>query len=93
MENIIDNKYKIIEKIGAGGTSVVYKARNIQDDTVVAIKVLRDELTENVRQVERFTRESRTLSDLSHPNIVNILDVGKMQDGKDYIVMQYIKTT
>ncbi len=90
MECIIDNKYKILDKIGAGGTSVVYKAQNIQDESIVAIKVLRDELIENIRQVERFTRESRTLNELSHPNIVNILDVGKMQDGKDYIVMQYI---
>lgn len=90
MERIIDNKYEIIERIGAGGTSVVYKAVRLEDHALVAIKVLREELSENAQQVERFLRESKTLNNLSHPNIVNILDMGQMQNGKDYIVMEYI---
>ena len=54
MEQVINNKYKIIEKIGAGGTSVVYKAGKIRDGKLVAIKVLRDELSDNAQQIERF---------------------------------------
>ena len=90
MEQVINNKYKIIEKIGAGGTSVVYKAERLEDGKLVAIKVLRDELSDNAQQIERFLRESRTLHNLSHENIVNILDVGQMEDGKDYIAMEYV---
>lgn len=90
MEQIINNKYEILEQIGSGGTSVVYKARCMDDDCLVAIKVLKDEFGDNEKQIERFLRESLALSNLSHLNIVNILDVGKMQNGKDFIAMEYV---
>lgn len=90
MEQIINEKYQIIEKIGSGGTSVVYKAVRLSDGFPVAIKVLRDELSDNAQQAERFIRESRTLHNLSHRNIVNILDVGRLEDGRDYIAMEYV---
>lgn len=89
MQKIIDGKYEIIAKIGSGGTSNVFKARRISDGRLLALKVLRDEFSDNEEQVERFLRESHALSHLSHENIVNIADVGKTGSSY-YIAMEYI---
>ena len=90
MENTINDKYEIICKLGAGGTSIVYKARDLNTGKLVAVKVLREEFVDNAEQITRFMRESHTLSNLSHPNIVNILDVGQMADGRYYIATDYV---
>lgn len=90
MENTINDKYEIICKLGAGGTSIVYKARDLNTGKLVAVKVLREEFVDNAEQITRFMRESHTLSNLSHPNIVNILDVGQMADGRYYIATDYL---
>ena len=90
MENTINGRYEIICKLGAGGTSIVYKARDLSTNKLVAVKVLREEFVDNPEQIDRFMRESHTLSNLSHPNIVNILDVGQMADGRYYIATDYV---
>lgn len=90
MENTINGRYEIICKLGAGGTSIVYKAQDMRTGKLVAVKVLREEFVDNAEQIERFMRESHTLSNLSHPNIVNILDVGQMPDGRYYIATDYV---
>ena len=69
VNEIIDGKYEIISKIGSGGTSIVYKAKRLADNRVVAIKAIRDEL-ENIRELERhFRLEAEALNKMSHRNI------------------------
>ena len=90
MENVIDNKYRLEQKIGSGGTSVVYRAVRFEDEKVVAVKLLKEEYCDNEEQIQRFLRESNALAHLSHENIVNILDVGQTKQGIYYIVMEYV---
>jgi len=87
---ILGNRYEIIEKIGKGGMSVVYKAKCNVLNRFVAIKVLRDELTSDPEFVDKFKQESLSAASLTHANIVNIYDTG-IEDGIYYIVMEYIK--
>lgn len=86
---LLGNRYKIIELIGEGGMALVYKAECTLLQRVVAIKVLRAQYSSDREFVERFRREAQAAGSLSHPNIVNIFDVG--QEGEiHYIVMEYI---
>ncbi|HOK62480.1 MAG TPA: Stk1 family PASTA domain-containing Ser/Thr kinase [Soehngenia sp.] len=90
---MLGNRYEILEQIGIGGMSVVYKARCHLLDRYVAIKVLKEDLTNDEEFIKKFRKESQAAASLSHPNIVNIYDVGYDKiDGKDihYIVMEYI---
>ncbi|HOW22216.1 MAG TPA: Stk1 family PASTA domain-containing Ser/Thr kinase [Sedimentibacter sp.] len=87
---IIGNRYEIIEKIGGGGMSNVYKAKCNVLNRYVAIKILRDELTQDSEFVEKFKQESLSAASLTHPNIVNIYDTG-IEDDIYYIVMEYVK--
>ncbi|MCF6466427.1 Stk1 family PASTA domain-containing Ser/Thr kinase [Clostridium sp. Cult2] len=91
---VLGNRYEIIEKIGGGGMAFVYKARCRLLNRYVAIKILRDEFINDEEFIKKFRRESQAAASLSHPNIVNIYDVGvDKKDGHDiqYIVMEYIK--
>ena len=86
---ILSNRYEIIEKIGAGGMSIVYKAKCNKLHRYVAIKVLREEFASDEAFVSRFRVEAQSAASLSHPNIVSIYDVG-YEDHIHYIVMEYI---
>lgn len=91
---ILGGRYEIIEQIGGGGMALVYKAKCQLLDRFVAIKVLKDEFVNDEEFVRKFRRESQAAASLSHPNIVNIYDVGVETDGNNqiyYIVMEYIK--
>ncbi len=85
----INDRYEIIRSIGEGGMANVYLAHDIILDRAVAIKVLRGDLSNDDKFVRRFQREALSASSLSHPNIVEVYDVGE-DDGKYYIVMEYI---
>ena len=87
---ILANRYEIIEKIGGGGMSNVYKAKCNVLNRFVAIKILRDELTQDSDFVANFKQESLSAASLTHPNIVNIYDTG-FEDETYYIVMEYVK--
>ena len=87
---IIGNRYEIIEKIGAGGMSIVYKAKCTKLQRFVTVKVLREEFVADEEFVSRFKIEAQSAASLSHSNIVNVYDVGK-EDDTYYIVMEYIK--
>lgn len=87
---VLGNRYEIIEKIGGGGMSVVYKAKCRVLNRYVAIKILRNELIADQNFVEKFKQESLSAASLNHPNIVNIYDTG-IEDNIYYIVMEYIK--
>jgi serine/threonine protein kinase/tetratricopeptide (TPR) repeat protein len=82
--------YEVIAPIGAGGMGEVYRATDTRLDRSVAIKVLPSETTNDPHARERFEREARALSRLSHPHICGIFDVGH-QDGIDFLVMEYLE--
>ena len=86
----IADRYEVISKIGAGGMSDVYKAKDHVLGRFVAIKVLKPEFSEDVGFVSKFHTEAQSAAGLEHPNIVNIYDVGS-EDGLHYIVMEYIE--
>ncbi|MDD6736112.1 MAG: Stk1 family PASTA domain-containing Ser/Thr kinase [Clostridiales bacterium] len=86
---VIGNRYEILEIIGTGGMATVYKAKCRVLNRYVAIKVLKDSLKYDSDVVKKFNAESRAAARLSHPNIVQIYDVG--ENGEfDYIVMEYV---
>ncbi|MDR0357683.1 MAG: protein kinase, partial [Clostridiales Family XIII bacterium] len=87
---ILAGRYEIHEKIGDGGMAVVYKARDKLLSRMVAIKILRPEFAKDMSFVESFRRESRAAAGMSHPNIVNIYDVGK-EGSIYYIVMELVE--
>jgi serine/threonine-protein kinase len=91
---ILGNRYEIVEKIGSGGMAIVYKAKCHLLDRFVAIKVLKEEFNNDDDFIRKFRRESQAAASLSHPNTLNIYDVGSEDSGNDkihYIVMEYIK--
>lgn len=81
--------YEIVTALGAGGMGEVYRARDTRLNRVVAIKILPAHLSQNADAKERFDREARAISSLSHPNICHLYDVG-LQDGASYLVMEYL---
>ena len=84
------NRYEVRERIGGGGMSVVWKAYDLVLDRNVALKVLRPEMSEDEDFIRRFRREAKAAASLSHPNIVNIYDVGEDQ-GLYFIVMELVE--
>lgn len=82
--------YEIVAPLGAGGMGEVYRARDTRLGREVAIKVLPTHLTENSEAKQRFEREARAVSSLSHVNICPLFDVGS-QNGVDYLVMEYLE--
>ena len=85
----VNNRYEILKTIGEGGMANVYLAHDTILDRDVAIKVLRGDLANDDKFVRRFQREALSASSLSHPNIVEIYDVGE-DDGDYFIVMEYV---
>jgi eukaryotic-like serine/threonine-protein kinase len=86
---VLGNRYEIIEKIGGGGMAMVYRAKCRLLNRYVAVKILRNEYTSDKDLVNKFKRESQAVASLSHPNIVNVYDVGEVDD-LYYIVMEMV---
>lgn len=86
---MLGNRYEIIEKIGEGGMAKVYKAKCHLLNRYVAVKILKSEFVDNKEFIAKFNQESQSAAKLSHPNIVNIYDVGSEND-INYIIMEYI---
>ena len=84
------DRYEIVSKVGAGGMSDVYKAKDHILGRTVAIKVLKQEFSEDRTFVSKFRTEAQSAAGLEHPNVVNIYDVGS-EDGLYYIVMEYVE--
>ena len=82
--------YEVISAAGAGGMGEVYRARDTRLDRTVAIKILPAHLSDNPEAKQRFDREARAISSLTHPNICTLYDVGH-QDGTDYLVMEFLE--
>src|SRR3954447_4927897 len=84
--------YEVIAAIGAGGMGEVYQARDTRLDRSVAIKIVSGDLTANPELRQRFEREARALSSLSHPHICALYDIGQLDaNGSDYLVMEYLE--
>ena len=86
----INDRYEVIKTIGEGGMANVYLAEDTILNRKVAIKVLRGDLSSDEKFIRRFQREALSVSNLSHPNIVEVYDVGE-EDGQHYIVMEHIE--
>ena len=80
----------MIDKLGKGSMGVVFKAKQVSVDRVVAIKILLDPLAQNREFIKRFEREAMIAAKLSHNNVVNAIDAGQI-DGHDFFVMEYVE--
>ena len=85
----LDGRYELLELIGVGGMADIYKAKDITEDRIVAVKILKNEFAGSEDFLRRFRNESKAIALLSHPNIVKIYDVG-FTDKIQFIVMEYI---
>ena len=86
----LGDRYEILEKIGTGGMSDVYKAKDGKLNRFVAVKVLKQEFAENANFVSKFKTEAQAAAGMMHPNIVNVYDVGE-EGGTHYIVMELVE--
>ena len=89
---ILNNRYQLEERLGTGGMAVVYRARDLMLERPVAIKILRENLSDDPDFRERFRQAARAAANLSHPNIVTVHDFG-LDAGRLFIVMEYVPGT
>ena len=87
---VLGDRYEVLEKIGTGGMSDVYRAKCHKLNRFVAVKVLKQEFSENVNFVSKFRTEAQAAAGMMHPNIVNVYDVGE-EHGTHYIVMELVE--
>jgi eukaryotic-like serine/threonine-protein kinase len=85
----LNDRYRLEARIGAGGMSTVYRALDTTLQRRVAVKLMNREVASDSDQLERFRREARAVAQLSHPNIVGVIDAGE-DDGRPYIVFEYV---
>ena len=88
--DVIAGRYELLELIGRGGMSSVWRSHDRLLDRIVAIKVLHEHYTQDGEYVERFRREARAVAQLSHPNIVTVIDRGE-DEGRQFIVFEYVE--
>jgi eukaryotic-like serine/threonine-protein kinase len=88
--DVIAGRYELLELVGTGGMSSVWRSHDRLLDRVVAIKILHEQFTADAEYVERFRREARAVAQLSHPNIVTVIDRGE-DEGRQFIVFEYIE--
>ncbi len=86
----VADRYEVLEKIGTGGMSDVYKAKDHKLNRFVAVKVLKQEFSENKDFLQKFRSEAQSAAGLMHPNIVNVYDVGE-ESGSHFIVMELVE--
>jgi eukaryotic-like serine/threonine-protein kinase len=87
---VLSGRYRLQAKLGSGGMSTVYLARDTTLDRDVAVKVMHREMSEQADQLERFRQEARAVAKLSHPNVVAVIDAGE-DGGHPYIVFEYVE--
>lgn len=86
---VLNGRYRIIDRIGSGGMSVVYRAQDLSLGRTVAVKVLHENLTDDEGFLRRFQREAHAAANLSHPNVVTVHDIGQ-DHNRHYIVMEFV---
>ncbi len=87
---VLSGRYRLEAKLGSGGMSTVYLARDQTLDRPVAVKVMHREMSEQADQLERFRQEARSVAKFSHPNVVSVIDAGE-DGGHPYIVFEYVE--
>ncbi len=87
---VLSGRYRLEAKLGSGGMSTVYLARDETLDRPVAVKVMHREMSEQADQLQRFRQEARAVAKLTHPNVVSVIDAGE-DGGHPYIVFEYVK--
>jgi eukaryotic-like serine/threonine-protein kinase len=87
---VLSGRYRLESKLGSGGMSTVYLARDETLERWVAVKVLHREISDQPDQIERFRREARAVAQVSHPNVVAVIDAGE-DAGRPYIVFEYVE--
>ena len=87
---LLSERYEIIDRVGSGGMADVYKARDQRLNRFVAIKILKPEYSNDAKFVSKFRGEAQSVAGLSHPNVVNVYDVGE-DDDLYYIVMELVR--
>jgi eukaryotic-like serine/threonine-protein kinase len=87
---VIDNRYRVLRKIGEGGMGTIYAGEHIEIRKGVAIKILHPVYSKQQNLVERFRREARAASRIGHPNIIDVTDFGTTEDGCAYFVMEHL---
>jgi serine/threonine-protein kinase len=87
---ILNDRYRLIEQIGAGGMAVIYRGQDLELGRLVSVKILRPSLVDDPEFLIRFRREAQAAAKLSHPNIVTVYDVGQDGPKTHYIVMEYV---
>ncbi len=87
---LLDGKYRLDAYLSQGGMGAVYKATHVMLDKIVVVKLIKPELVTSAEIVRRFQREARAASNLNHPNIVSVYDLGQTDDGTLYIAMEFI---
>jgi serine/threonine protein kinase len=88
--DILDNRYQILERLGAGGMGEVYKATHLHLGATRVIKVIHPHISGNADAAERFIREARTSTKVQHPNVATLFDFSSLPDGSHYMVWEYI---
>src|SRR5919107_300604 len=90
MQQLVDNRYRLVRPLGSGGMADVFLAHDSILDRDVALKVMSTRYASDDEFVERFKREAQSAAALTHPNIVSIFDRGASEDGTYYIAMEYL---
>src|SRR4029077_17628196 len=89
--DMLAGKYRVERVLGAGGMGVVVAARHVELDQLVAIKFVREEAIANEDAVQRFLREARAAVKLKSEHVARVLDVGKLESGAPYMVMEFLE--
>src|SRR5215475_15011094 len=87
---VLSGRYRLEAKLGSGGMSTVYLAKDETLDRPVAVKIMHREMSEQEDQLERFRQEARSVAKISHPNVVAVIDAGE-DSGHPYIVFEYVE--
>jgi hypothetical protein len=87
---VIDGRYEIQQRVGEGGMGVVYKARQISIDRIIALKMLNAQMAQDPTWVQRFYNEAKACSRLQHPNTIRMFDFGQTSDGRLFMTMEFL---
>jgi eukaryotic-like serine/threonine-protein kinase len=87
---VIDGRYEIQQRVGEGGMGVVYKARQMSIDRIIALKMLNQQMQGDQTWVQRFYNEAKACSRLQHPNTIRMFDFGQTQDGRLFMTMEFL---